>query len=266
MQFRSNTQGGAIVEFAVLTPLLIGLFIAYWNLLVTSVLAIRQEVALTQVELDFERTPLKAEVSRVGTQPQLVVSRLDNTEIFSAELPPRSLLAQVNTLIVRAHQFAGTGSEFTSHSVASELWYFSICINKKDACVDKALGDAFKAERGGGEASAFFSFPSQTDCFNAAGGDVVRQSFVSYVRSQVSTVLHSPAERQQIGMEPLPFGTALLDVDTKLNKVGRLLDYLPWRAVLFVAQCSIGPHVGTPVPRLKFSTHFFDKQLSKPVI
>lgn len=251
-------RGVAFVEAAIILPLFVLIFALFWDVAVTLICRIRHQSALVQVAVDFRRTPLHALIDTTGAFPQLVVSQASGDLLTG----PSGVLQEFNKMVGDSLQQAGTGASYVQNSVMSELWFVHVCTDASVACPGGGgPGSAYDAEVAGtasGAPATEFTQPIDARCFD--GVPNFRDRFTEWKKTHIETILKT-------GSDPgaIPFGTMLFDVNTGPLAIGRVLQYLEWRPLMFVAVCSDPPQMMASEPTVSYFVHFFDKQVSRPL-
>ena len=253
-----STSGIALLELAIVAPVLVFIFVIFWETLVDLTARIRHESAAVQLSNLFRRSPLKITASAVGGETNIDITELDSSALYS-ETDPLGLLPTFHQAFMNIMANAGTGASHVENNIALSLVYINICTDTTGTCAGKQLGDAedhhLTVNLDGDE--MFMYIPTGADaCFGPVGSSIRNsvEERLKEISDERLAMLYSG------GTKPL-FGKKIIDIATPPMQLGNVLAYIPARAVMFWAMCSIPPRFLNRPPVITYHSFFFPAEV-----
>ncbi len=252
------STGIALLELAIVAPVLVFIFVIFWETLVDIMSRIRHESAAVQLSNLFRRSPLRISTQTVGGETSIDIVELSPNELYD-EGDPAGLLPSFHTAFLDIMANAGTGASNTVNNIALSLFYVDVCTDTTGVCAGKRIGDAAShhpAINPSGDEVRFYLPRRSVECFGDPG---------SPFRERIERELYNFSEEKlaqlySAGSKPL-FGKKIIDIVTPPLQLGSVLAYLPARPIMFWAMCSVPPRFLEREPVITYHTFFFPAEV-----
>ncbi len=271
---RGSELGAAFFEFAILLPLFLIIFTAYWDVVVVAITKERHNAALIQLAARNRFRPLYIFIDQ-GPTPDSAFINVRKANFDELDIFMPGMLQFYHNIIDNI----GSGSSLVTAGMAAELWYYDICVRTRPGgrCQNaQNIGSASDSAIAGDGAEynppdparyRFYTEPEDDECF-APNGDQsikarIQTDFNTYKRAQNNLILRRQllTDNTNPTSPPVPFGRLLMQLNMPVVPGFNIPDitaYSRLRPVMYLAQCSIPPRFYGGDPIVDFRTFFFD--------
>jgi hypothetical protein len=286
-------RGGALIDFAILLPVCVVLFTAFFEVGMRSLAKVRHQNAAIQMALNFQETGLVLNVQAGGhvtLRPRISAALLTD--------PQTGFLPKFNRSFNSIMKNIGSAASFFKHNVALSLYHSMVCSSSQTPCTVNTVNNNAQQIKPGGispgtagyepsattlnEPIAFNgtqcqhisgALPSQCfytsdgvsvpanddDCFGAPGSATridAETKFKAYIAAQLN-MMTTGALNTNTTFPAL--GTLLLDSGFISSNFPTMDAYQEQKSWVFWMMCSLPPSiVGNTRPVLDMGTMFLD--------